>query len=180
LQARSFIHPPSALLLMVPFLWLPAILWWIVPLAGTGLLVGKWRPAVWAWPLIALCLAWPRSQGSILVGNSDLWAMLFVALGCAYGWPFALLIIKPTFAPLALVGSAKLRTWIGGALLAIAMVPMIGLWRDYIAVVRNSNIEPGYSLLNLPLVILPLIAWSARRRTSDQRSLEARKDGSRA
>ncbi len=164
LGPHSFIHPPPALVLMVPFLWLPAILWWAIPLVVTIGLVALWRPQPWTWPLIALCLLWPRSPGLILTGNTDLWATMFVALGVQFGWPFVLLVIKPTFAPLALLAVRARPFWIGVVVCAIAMLPFLGLWFQYIPVVRNTDVDATYSLLNLPLVAIPVIAWFGRTR----------------
>src|SRR5215212_4174933 len=53
LGVHSFIHPPPALALFLPFLVLPAALWWLVPLVGTTALVILSRPRPWAWPIIA-------------------------------------------------------------------------------------------------------------------------------
>lgn len=163
LQPHSFIHPPVALLLFVPFLWLPSVLWWVIPIVGTAWLIGRPSPYRLLW--IAACLAWPRSAGSILAGNTDLWAMLFVAAGVRYGWPFVLLIVKPTFGFLALPFLRRIDIWAIGAVLAVS-VPFLLLWMDWITVIRGTDLTPGYSLLNLPLVALPL--W--RSTPSSERS----------
>jgi hypothetical protein len=164
LQAHSFVHPPAALALFVPFIALPAILWWVLPLGLTGWAVAKLRPARWTWPLLLLCLIWPRSIGSLLAGNSDMWAMAIVALGAVFAWPFVLLVIKPTFAPLALIGARRRSWWIALALVGALNLLVLPLWLDYLAVVRNSQLRADYSLLNLPLVALPAIAWLGRSR----------------
>jgi len=163
LEPHSFIHPPSALFLMVPFLWLPAVLWWILPIVGTAALIRGWRPAPWTWPLMMLSVAWPRSAGTIVAGNSDLWAAMFVALGCRYGWGFALLAIKPTFAPLALLRARSRTLWLALAIVAAISLPMLGLWLQYATVIRNTDIDLLYSVLNLPLILLPVVAWAGRR-----------------
>lgn len=166
LGPHSFIHPPSALPLFVPFLWLPSVLWWAIPILGTAWLVVNTRPAPWTWPLIALCLVWPRSAGALIAGNSDLWAMLFVALGLRFGWPFTMLIFKPTFALLAVLGIRHVQVWRAGVVAAIAMLPLLPLWLDYVSVIRNAGLDFSYSLLNLPLVVLPVFAWAGRTRTA--------------
>lgn len=159
LHAHTFIHPPIALALFLPFLVLPTILWWLIPLVGTAVLVVSARPSPWTWPLIAACLLWPRSQGAILSGGSDMWAMLFVALGVRFRWPVVALLVKPTFLPLAIVGIRDRRTWIAGAIAALAMLPLIPLWIQWIGVVRQIDGGPIYSLAALPLVALPLLLW---------------------
>lgn len=164
LEAHSFVHPPPALALFVPFLVLPAVLWWVLPLGLTGWAIARLRPARWTWPLLALCLIWPRSIGSLLAGNSDMWAMAIVAAGVVFAWPLVLLVIKPTFAPLALLGVRRRSWWIALALVAGANLLVLPLWLEYVAVVRNSQLRLDYSLLNLPLVALPAIAWLGRSR----------------
>lgn len=164
LEAHSFVHPPPALALFVPFLVLPAALWWALPLGLTGWAIARLRPARWTWPLLVLCLIWPRSIGSLLAGNSDMWAMAIVGAGVVLAWPLVLLVIKPTFAPLALLGIRRRSWWIAMAVVAAANLYMLPLWLEYLAVVRNSQLRLDYSLFNLPLVALPAIAWLGRSR----------------
>ena len=164
LEAHSFVHPPAALALFVPFLTLPAVLWWATPIGVTAWLLARLRPARWTWPLLVLCLIWPRLIGSLLAGNSDMWAMAIVALGAAFAWPFVFLVIKPTFAPIALLGSRRRSWWIAAAVVGVANLVALPLWLEYLAVVRNSQLRLDYSLLNLPLVALPAIAWLGRSR----------------
>ena len=157
---HMFIHPPIALILFVPFLWLPAPAWWAVPLGVTAVLVVRARPSPWQWLAIALCLAWPRSVGSILAGNSDLWAMMGVALGLRFGWPFALLWVKPTFALFAFLRPRSLG-W-AAVLGLVASVPLLASWLDYATIMANARVGLDYSLLNLPLVMVPVIALAGR------------------
>ncbi len=167
LGPHSFIHPPAALPLFLPFLVLPWILWWLIPLAVTAFAILRLRPAMWAWPLMALCLCWPRSAGAIVVGNTDIWVMAFLAAGAWLGWPLALLVVKPTFAPLAIIGIRRRSAWLAGAAVAALSLVALQLWIDWLTVIRNAGLSPGYSLLNLPLVLIPVIAYLARTRTDD-------------
>jgi hypothetical protein len=166
LEPHSFIHPPSALPLFIPFLVLPAILWWAIPLAITVAAIWQLRPAPWAWPLIALCLCWPRSTGSLLAGNTDIWAMGFLAGGAVLGWPAALVAIKPTFGPFALVGARHRSWWLVVALIAAGSLLVLPLWFEWLRAIANveGGLGPDYSLLNLPLPSIPIIAWAARTR----------------
>lgn len=154
LGPHTFIHPPVALALFVPFLWLPAVLWWAIPIAGTAALVALERPGPWRLAAIALCLAWPRSTGAILAGNSDMWIMFIVALGVRYGWPMALLAIKPTFLPLA---ALRWRSWKAGVVLALASLVMLPLWVEWLGIVTRISGGLWYSLGGLPLVLVPVI-----------------------
>lgn len=177
LGTHSFIHPPTALLLFVPFLLLPAVFWWIVPLVLTAWIVASFRPRAWAWLSIALCLVWPRSAGSIIAGNSDMWAMALVAVATRYGVGPFLALVKPSFLPLALVGLPRGGWFMAGVVSAIVALPFIGLWGDYARALGNAHLDPAYSLLNLPLVVTPAMAWIGRTRGTPRTSGEARGQG---
>jgi len=170
LEPHSFIHPPIALALFVPFLWIPAILWWAIPLIGTAVLVIASTPRPWTWPLMALVLLWPRSQGAILAGNSDLWIMFVVALGVRFGWPIALLILKPTFAPLALlfVRDGQVRYALAGVGLIVGL-GLIPAWMEWLAIVRRIDGGLVYSIASLPLVCLPLLGLRRAERDDEVR-----------
>ena len=153
--------------LLVPFVFLPAILWWVVPLTILGGTMILWRPSAWAWPLIMVAVAWPRTIGALVTGNTDLWVAAAVALGLTSGWPAALILLKPSAFPLMLVG---LRAWRPFALavcfIVVAGVIVLPLWGQYLVAVRNVADGPSvlYSLPSLPLLLLPVVAWIARTR----------------
>jgi hypothetical protein len=170
LQTFSFLHPPIALALFAPFLVLPAPLWWAIPILGTLAVVASLRPARWAWPIMALCLLWPRSTGMLLTGNTDLWVTFFLALGLLVAWPSVLVAIKPSFLPLALVGIRRRSWWVAATVLGAASLLFGSLWFDYARVVAGSPVELTYSLFNLPLVGLPIVAWLGRRRAPPEAS----------
>ncbi len=165
LGVHSFIHPPIALALFVPYLYLPLALWWIVPVGLVTAALRRLNPSDWAWPVMAACLVWPRSVGSVVAGNTDVWAMAAVAAGSAWGWPVVLLAVKPTLAPLAVVAIRRRSAWIGAVIVAMASVAMLPLWIDWLHVIANAGLSWTYSLANLPLVAAPAVAWLARRRT---------------
>ena len=175
---HSFIHPPSALPLFVPFLWLPAILWWMLPIAITAYALYRLRPTPWSLATMALLLCWPRSTGALLTGNTDIWAMAAVAAATVWGGAAVALIIKPTFAPLALIAIKQRSTWMAGAVVAGTSLLMAPLWIQWLSVIRNADLPLTYSLLNLPLVALPLVGWLGRTgqtatATSDGRTAAA-------
>ena len=161
---RDVLYPPTALYLFVPFIWLPAVLWWAAPLGILGYAFWRWRPVAWTWPLLAFGLFWPRTQGALLLGNTDLWIAAAVAGGFLWGWPAMLVALKPTFLPLALAGAPRRPWWAGWALLALVSLPMLPLWADYLVTLRNSGIPWTYSLASVVLPILPLVAWAGRQR----------------
>ena len=151
-----------SLLLFLPFLYLPIALWWAIPIGAVVWSVWSWRPTRWIYPLIALLMIWPRSTGGLIVGNTDMWVCAFVALGLRYGWPALLIAIKPSFAPLMLVGIRHRSWWWGLPVLAIVCLPFGALWFDWLAVIRNAPANLAYSFANLPLMFVPIVAWLGR------------------
>jgi hypothetical protein len=160
----TFLHPPVSLWLFTPFLVLPAVLWWAIPLGIVGSSVWSWRPAPWSWPLLAAAVAYPRFQAMVIVGNTDLWVWAALALGLRYGWPALAIVIKPSLAFLALVGARHRSFWLGIPVLVVACLPFGSLWLEWIAVVQNSPGDIAYSALSLPWLLAPVVAWVARRR----------------
>ena len=104
------LYPPIAFALMIPFLWLPALLWWVIPLAvlirdrplaaGDVELAADARDAHLAntadslWPGAATCGSWLRRGRTI------------------WGWPAAVVSFKPSFAPFILIGVHRRSWWI--------------------------------------------------------------------
>lgn len=160
-------YPPPYALFMIPWLVLPAYLWWIIPLGIVAFTVVRWRSAPWSWPLIALCVVAPRTLGLIIWGNSTMWVVAAVAATLYWRIPVTPLILtKPVLAPFAFVGVRDRRWWfltIAGCIVALVMLPM---WPDYIVTVRNGmGIDWTHSLFDTAFVLIPVIAWRARRTT---------------
>jgi hypothetical protein len=170
-EVETFLHPPIAIPLLAPWLVLPAILWWAIPIGITAVLVVAWRPAPWTWPLIAFGLAQPQLHQALLWGNSNLWVMAGLGLGLVFGWPAALILVKPSLGFLALVGYRHPSWWIAAGLLALSSILFGSLWSEWIRVVLNSPAEADYGLRNLPWVLIPLIAWAGRTRYRSARPL---------
>ena len=104
------------------------------------------------------CPRGTRTQTAFLFGNTDLWMAAAVAGGIRWGWPAALLVIKPTFLPFAIVGVRRREFWIALAVVAIVSIPMAALWLDYVQAIRNMTIDADYSVGSLPSC-LPVVAW---------------------
>jgi hypothetical protein len=156
------LYPPPAVLLFAAFVFLPWFLWYLVPVALIALVLWRTRPADWTWPLIALCLLWPRTQGSFIVGNSDLWSAAFVAAGILWAWPSVLGLFKPAFAPFVLIGIRDRSWWIALGVALIVAVPFAGYWPQYVVAALNWDVPLSRSLANVPLLLIPVIAWLGR------------------
>ena len=164
------VYPPPALLLFLPFVVLPGPLWWIVPLGILAAVVVSYRPAPWAWPLIAICCLAPRTQQIVMWGNTTMWIAAFVGLGLRFSWPSVLVLVKPLFAPLALIGFRR-RSWLLGlAGFGVVNVVMLAMWVEYVGVWRNAGRtwpSLGYAPADAVMVSIPIIAWLARRQQDE-------------
>jgi hypothetical protein len=158
------LYPPVALFLFLPFLFLPTILWFAVPLALIGYVVWWCRPAAWALPIMALLVLYPKTPAVILYGNSDIWATAFGAAGIRWAWPAVLVAFKPSVGFLGIIGIGNRSWWVAAAILAILNLPFLGLWFDYPQVLLNSDTDLGRALSDTPLFVLPIVAWLASTR----------------
>lgn len=159
------LYPPHALYLFIPFLVLPDPLWWILPLSFIGYVVWWCRPAAWAWPILALMVAFPKTPGQILFGNTDMWIAAAVAGGVRFGWPAVFATLKPSLIFLAIIGVGNRSWWIAAIVLAAISLPFVAIWLHYPTAMRNSSANALYSLSSLPFFILPIVGWitSTRR-----------------
>lgn len=164
IQNGAILYPPPILVLLVPFTVLPLALWWIVPIGIIGWVVWRLRPSMLGWAGIGAALAAPATIGTLVNGNPVIWATAALALGTLYAWPAAFAAIKLSIAPFALFGCWHRSWWLAagtGLLVSLAFLPM---WPDYVRVLLNSSHPRGllYSIAEVPLVMLPLIAWLTR------------------
>ena len=162
LQMGDVLYPPNALWLFVPFTVLPALLWWAVPLSVTAAMVWRLRPAPVAWPFLALCCFWPSFVARIVAGNPVMWVMAAVALGFAVRWAFVGVLLKPSLFPFALLGARDRSWWIALAIVLVASIPFGTMWFDWLTAVTNSTGGLFYSLQDVPILLLPLIAARMR------------------
>jgi hypothetical protein len=169
IQAGDVLYPPVALWLFVPFVLLPEpiawVLWFSVPIAAVSYAIWQLRPRPEAWPLIALCVAWPTTLLKTWTGNPVIWCVAALALGTLWAWPSVLVVLKTSLAPFALFGAWRRSWWVAAGLLIVASLPFGALWGDWIASILNS--QGGgllYSSLEIPMLLLPLVAWAWRTR----------------
>ena len=165
----DILYPPVALWLFVPFTFLPAILWWLVPLSVTGWAVWRLRPSFIAWPFLAICIAWPPTVVKLATGNPVMWVMAAVALGVVVVGPAVFALIKPSLFPFALWGVRHRRWWLYLAVFVALSVPFGAMWAQWLSTVVNA--QGGglfYSVQEVPMVAIGVVAWVARSRSSRQ------------
>lgn len=157
----AILYPPTAFALFLPFLILPAAAWWAIPITVAIVAMLRHRPPLWTWPLTVGLFCLEKSLNAYVFGNPTMWLVAGVAAGTVLGWPFALVLLKPTFAPLALLGVFHRSWWVSLLAMGIASLVFGRMWLDWIAVVGNSDVTLTYNLPGLPVVLAPLIPWVA-------------------
>jgi hypothetical protein len=171
----AVMYPPTALVLFVPAVFLPPLGWWLVPAALT--VIGLWgaRPPTWRWPFIAICLLYPNTLWLVLSGNPDIWAVAFLALATRWPASSAWIVLKPTLAPLAVLGMRTTRWWIFVALLALLSAAPILMWRDYVVVLmyaRGDRATLLWVVYEIPLLAIPLlVGWNGPRSRGSARTV---------
>jgi hypothetical protein len=166
LESLPSLYPPNAVLPFLATLVLPAFAWWLVPLGVSALAAWRLRPASWTWPILALALVWPNTSAAILAGNTAMWVAAAVWGAVVWGWPAVFVALKPSFFPFAFAGVLGSRRAFGIGLLGLVASALLflPLWDDYLAAVRWSDVRLDYSIGDLPLVLMPIVAWLGRQR----------------
>lgn len=152
--------------MFVPAAVLPWPVWWAVPIGVTLCVVAGWRPSTWGVAAMLLILAWPRAAGAFIYGNTDMWAMAGVAAGRRWGWPALFVALKPTFAPLALLGIHQRSWWVAAAAMVALVVMTLPMWRDHLTTMRNLRAGLDYTFASLPLLSVPAVGWWAGSNSS--------------
>ncbi len=165
ISAGDILYPPVALLLFVSFTFLPAVLWWLLPAAALSWSLRRLRPAPAIWPMLAACATWPTTPLKILTGNPVIWVVGALGIGVLYAWPSVLVLIKPSLFPFALFGARSRRWWLALAVFVAIGLPFGSLWLDWVHSILNSRGGGiGYSILEIPMVAFPVLAWVGRKR----------------
>jgi glycosyl transferase family 87 len=177
ISAGDVLYPPVALWLFVPFALMPEplawLLWFALPVVAVVFAVGRLRPRPVSWPLLAFCLAWPTTLLKTWTGNPVIWCVAALALGVLWAWPSVFVVLKPSLGPFALFGVWRRSWWIAAAVVVVASLPFGAMWVDWATSVANS--QGGgvlYSSLEVPMLLLPLVAWGFR--TADGVALPGR------
>ena len=140
-------YPPVAMLLTLPFTFgIPWLLWWAIPLTLLVVSIIRIRPTLWALPVIAAVLAYPRTWGALICGNPSIWAFAFLAAGLAWRWPAVFVPFKLTLAPFALIGVHRRSWWIGAAVGVALCLPFAAPWIDWATAMANVQMSPGHGL----------------------------------
>jgi hypothetical protein len=156
------LYPPTTVPLFAAFIVLPRVLWWAIPLGITAYVVVQYRPSLFGWAIIAVCVAFPNSIALIVYGNPTMWATAAIALAMRQEWTSSFVFLKPSLAPFALIGIRDGRWWVVVVAAAIASIAFLPMWHDYLVVLMNlrgSGIL--YSLGDVPLALVPVVAWVA-------------------
>jgi len=166
-EGVGILYPPTTLLLFAPFAILPvqvsAALWWGLPAAAVAWQLYRLRPRPIVWPFLAICVAWPATALTIVVGNPSILFIGILALGTLHAWPAALIFLKPSVFPFALWGIRYRSWWVAAVVLAALSIPFGSLWLQWITVLLNSRIGGVFhSVQQVPLFLFPVIVWFGR------------------
>lgn len=167
-------YPPPVLLLFAPFLVLPAILWWAIPIGLTAWAVYQHHPRPLVWPVLALLVAFPQTLWFVATGNPLLWFVAALALATVGGPWAVLLVLKPTLGPFALFGIWRRSWWLGLGALAVVSLAFLPLWDDWRLVLLNAlgGNGPLYNLNQYPALMIPIMAWLGSARFAQKKTDE--------
>jgi hypothetical protein len=165
--ADAVLYPPPILLLLAPFTFLPAALWWLVPAAIVVFALTRLRPTRAAAAVMLALVAWPTSMGLIWTGNPVIWLVAAGMLGARYSWPAVAIFMKPTLAPFAFIGANSRSWWLTVAVSCLVALAFMPLWLQWVTAVTNAQGPRAtllYSLGDVPLLLIPVVAFLGRER----------------
>lgn len=170
----QLLYPPPALLVLVPMALLPAVAWWIIPLAVIGYVARRQCRTDWQRVALLAALVFPGGITAIVAGNGSLWIVAAIVAANRWQWPGALILLKPTLAPWALIGIRSRGWWVVVGLLGVVSVILLPLWPQWIALMLgwgaspdwntgNAGSSSGMAYLTTALSPVFLLAWFATR-----------------
>jgi hypothetical protein len=156
------IYPPVAMYLFMPFVLLPAILWWVVPLTVIVAALNRLRPPLWWWLAFAVAINLPIPSQflvGLVYGNTLMWTVAGICAAAAFG-PFLAwtVIAKPVDFLFAL--PFVWRSPRGLALGIAASLVLLPFWFDWVAAIANMTGRPGifYAASGWPVLAVCLLA----------------------
>jgi len=159
------LYPPLIIPLVAPFLVLPEILWWAIPIGLVLYTIWRLRPAPWSWPVMAALLVYPRTADIVLSGNPAMWVVAAVGAAAVWHWPGVLVLLKPSLFPFALIGIRSRSWWLAAGILAIASLGFLSAWLEWLVVLQNVRGSTVlYNLRDAPSVAIPVVAFVGSRR----------------
>ena len=159
------LYPPVVAWFLTPWLVLPAWTFIAIPVAIVVWHIIDAHPKPWTWPLIAFGLTFPITLVHGAYANPTLWMGAFAALGLRFAWPAALILLKPSLVPFALIGIRTRGWWLCALGLGLASLPFLAETLIYPRVALDA--QGGgflYSGLVIPFMLVPVVAWLGRRR----------------
>ena len=141
-DSGEMLYPPVVLPFYAVASAVPAILWWAIPVVLSFAAIWRVRPVRWAWPIMALCLTVGPSLETMIAGNPVMWIVATSLWAPMFGWPGPLALLKPSVAPLALLGVRHRSWWFAAGVLGLACLPFGSLWADWYRSVVNMR-TPG-------------------------------------
>ncbi len=169
----AILYPPTTILLFAPFLVLPAFLWWAIPISITTAVVVRHRPSLWGWAIIAVLVADRNFWVGIVSANPGWWTLAALSLGTLYGWPAALVLLKPSLFPFAFWGIRRRYWWLAlfaGLLFSLPFAPLFPDWIASMVNARGPNSGPLYSFApGIETLFIPVVAWRFRSRVPQNR-----------
>lgn len=157
------LYPPVILWLLVPFAHLPAILWWAVPTGLVAYALYRMSPRGWWVPAAVALFAFSKTIDAWWLGGPTIWVPAFLALGLWRGGWGVLVLLKPSLFPFAAAGIRRRAWWVTAAGLAVLSLPFGTLWLDWLRAVQNSGTNLLYSADQVPMMLVPVVAWLGGR-----------------
>jgi hypothetical protein len=176
-------YPPIALLVLIPMSYLPAALWWAIPVATIAYVVARQCRSDWQRVALLAALA-DFALVPLASGNGSLWIAAAIAAGNRWAWPAALIALKPNLAPWMLVGVRRRSFWIVLGALALVSLLLLPMWVGWFQALQEWYANPTWRQGNpgfaspgedyLAGFLSPMFAflWFATRRTDAGHSNE--------
>jgi hypothetical protein len=157
------LYPPIVLPLLLVFAHLPDALWWIVPGGLFLAALVRMRPQGWWLPVTVAVFLFGSSLYPWWYGQPTIWLFPAVAWGLLLGGWAVFVLVKPSLFPFALIGIRRKSWWVTLAAFLAVCLPSGTLWIDWYRALDNSDQTVWYSLWQVPMMLVPVVAYLGRR-----------------